>query len=92
MTASLPTPLGPLITIISGLGEGQIESELKVVRREDSSARSNSGFEALSMEGIGEDFWALAIFPTEAKSDLLGGFATRGMKICGLGRKTKGME
>lgn len=93
MTASLPTPLGPLITMIKGFGVGQIESELKEEPKENSRARSNSGFEALSREGMEWNFWVLAILMVEVKKSPLGrvwgvekeGFLGRGRREKGLG-------
>lgn len=89
MTASLPTPLGPLMTMIKGFGEGQIESELKEEPKEDSKARSNSGFEALLREGKEWKLWVSAILMVEEKKILLGrvwGVGKEGFLVMGSAR------
>lgn len=53
MRASFPTPLGPLITIMRGLGLGFRGSELKDEPKEASRARSSSERSALSRDGMG---------------------------------------
>lgn len=55
MRASLPTPLGPLMTMTRGLGLGQRGSELKEEPREDSRARRSSERLDLSRVGMGTD-------------------------------------
>ena len=85
MTASLPTPLGPLITMIKGFGVGQIGSELKEEPIEDSKARSNYSFEALSREGKEWNLWVSAILMVEVRKSPLG--RVWGVEIVGfLGR------
>jgi hypothetical protein len=64
MTASLPTPLGPLMTMIKGFGVGAMGSELKEEPNEVSKARMSSERSALSTEGMEtkggreRDIWA----------------------------------
>lgn len=53
MRASLPTPLGPLMTMTRGPGAGQSGSELKAEPRDASRARRSSERSALSRAGIG---------------------------------------
>lgn len=53
MTASLPTPLGPLITTIKGRGVGTMGSELKEEPKVASKARKTSERSAFSREGMG---------------------------------------
>lgn len=52
ITASLPTPLGPLMTRIKGLGFGRIGSELNGEPSEASRALYSSALSAVSVEGI----------------------------------------
>jgi hypothetical protein len=63
MTASLPTPLGPLITTINGPGLGVMGSELNAEPSEASRARTSSARSALSTEGMGtkggRDIWEI---------------------------------
>lgn len=61
MTASLPTPLGPEMTMISGFGLGQTGSVRNDEPRADSRARSKSGLGALSIAGIEWDLWVSPI-------------------------------
>ena len=49
---SLPTPLGPLITMIKGLGVGIMGSELNDEPRDDSKARYNSYRSADAIVGV----------------------------------------
>lgn len=53
MRASLPTPLGPLMTMMRGLGFGERGSELKGEPMEASRARRRSERWALSKLGMG---------------------------------------
>lgn len=53
ISASLPTPLGPLITMTRGLGFGMRGSEVKEEPKEASRARRSSERSALSREGMG---------------------------------------
>lgn len=67
MTASLPTPLGPLMTMTRGLGFGEKGSELKEEPREASRARRSSERSALSTVGMGTDK-GLRASPIEERS------------------------
>lgn len=55
MTASLPTPLGPLMTTIKGRGVGAMDSELKEEPKVASKARMTSERSALLREGMGTE-------------------------------------
>lgn len=71
MKVSLPTPLGPLMTMIRGLGFGERGSELKGEPMEASRARRRSERSAFSKVGIGTNKGLRASPILEEEKDLM---------------------
>lgn len=81
---SLPTPLGPLMTMMRGLGLEERGSELKGEPREASRARRRSARSDFSKVGMGTDKGLRASPILEEENDLMAferGFWVRELRM-----------